>query len=224
MDSKNYAELDWGTKSAAPIRTERVEVTVSVDRLTRDYCKAIVRHVCIEAEKVQAEVQLTEAEVQSYLSFLLTKRCQQIAGTCTDWGKLKSLWIPSYFQWILSCVGEYRDRQYAIDVIPVMDKPSDLTLEEAFAISNKLGEFEHVLHLVRAAMPTGTNGDQTVMSCVIIDNTIRSLRRDVHPGLTYVAAFANLQLRKETAFAALYRTQYDDLDTIAMQMSLKDCL
>lgn len=224
METKNYAELDWGTKSAAPIRTERVEVKVSVDRLTNDYAKAIVRHVSIEAEKVQAEVNLTEDEVIAYLAFLLTMRCAQIAGTCTIWGKLKNLWIPSYFQWILSCVGEYRDRQYAIDVVPVMEEPSTMTLEQAFVISNKLGEFEHVLHLVRAAMPTGTNGDQTVMSCVIIDNTIRSLRRDVHPALTYVAAFANMQLRKETAFAALYRTQYDDLDTIAMQMSLKDCL
>lgn len=224
MEKQNYAEQNWGTQSASPIRMERIEVVVSVDHLVKDYCAALVNKLENHATLLQQAMAIEEDELHDYLSYLLTQRCHQVAGKCKNWGALKQLWIPSYFQWILSCVGEYRDRSYAIHIVPVMDKDSEMDYETAKAFSDRLGEFECVTPMERAAMPTGTQGDQAVMSCAIIDNTVRSMSRDVHPAQVYVAAFANMQLRKEAAFAALYRSQYDDLDTIAMQMSAKDVL
>lgn len=224
MEKKDYAELDWGTQSATPIRSERIEVTVSVDRLTRKYCEAMIDFINLHADKIQQSVKLTVDEMRSYLAFLLTQRCNQVAGNCPLWGKLKGLWVPSFFQYILHCVGEFRDRKYAIDVFPVMDEPSDMTIEQAYEISHRLGEFEGFLHMERAAMPTSVEGDQAVMSFAIIDNTMRSMSRDAHPIQVYAAAFAGFQLRKEAAFSALYRIQYDDVDTIAMQMSLRDVM
>lgn len=220
MEKQKYSELDFGTKSSTPIPTEKIEVEVSTDALVTNYCHAMVMRMITQAGKVYEQIPIQEEELETYLAYLLWKRCEQCGNGCKDYGRLKTLWIPSYWQFVLSMIGRLTKRSYAITVIPVSVGDCPLTFEEAKAISDKLGEYEMVLHMERASMPTGTEGDEDVMSSALIANTVRSMSLTMHPAMSYVVAIANMKLKQETAFRALYRAQYDDLGAIALQMSM----
>lgn len=224
MEKKNYSKLDWGTASGTPLPMEKVEVQVGVNLLAKGYVHAMINYLDNHASRLQEKVQLTEDELEKLLNFTLSCRCQQVAGTLKRFGRLKALWIPSFWQFILSCVGEYRNRQYAIDVVPVMAEECTVTYEEAKRISDKLGEFEDVLHMDRAAMPISPEGSEEVMSSALIANCVRSMKHDLSPISQYAVAFADLTLKKEATFSALYRTTYDDLTTIALQANHRDLL
>lgn len=221
LQKKDYQSLEWATQPGAPLPMEKVEVQVSVASLALGYVHAFVNNLDNKAPQLQDKIQLSEDELEEYLNYLLTCRCDQVAGTLTGFGKLKSLAIPDFMQYILSSIGEYRNRKYAIDVIPVPQKRSTMTFEEAKIISNKLLEFEDVTYISVAAFPPSTVGSEEVMSSAIIASCIRSMKHDLSPLGEYAVAFANLSLSKETAFSALYRTQYDDLGTIQTMCNFK---
>lgn len=223
MESKvkqvNYQELDFGTKSGTPIRQDLIEVKIGVSVMGKNYVAAMINHVCNECPAIQERVQLTETELIDYLTYLIQQRCDQCAGKCENWGRLKALYIPSYAQFVLSQIGVFTDRKYAIKVMPVPEVESTMTYAQAVKISERLAEFEDYLHMSNAAMPPQVEGDPVVMSSAIIADKVRSMSREMSPAMQYVVAFANMSLVKETAFSALYRTQYDDIETIQLQVT-----
>jgi hypothetical protein len=100
-----------------------------------------------------------------------------------------------------------------------MDKESDMTLERAYQISEKIGSFERDLQIVRDAMPRSMDGNPDVMSSALIAGYVRSYKPVGHPAATYVTAFSNMKLRQEMALSALYRIQYDDVSFIQMALT-----
>lgn len=215
----NYQELDFGTKSGTPIRQDLIEVKIGVSVMGKNYTAAMINHVCNVCPAIQERVNLTQEELDNYLLYLIQQRCDQCNGKCENWGRLKALYIPSYAQFVLSQIGVFVDRKYAIKVVPIPEVESSISYSQAVQISERLSEFEDYLHMSNAAMPPQLEGDPVVMSSAIIADKVRSMSREMSPAMQYVVAFANMSLAKENAFAALYRTQYDDIETIQLQVT-----
>lgn len=223
MDSNKFKELDFGTKSATPIQSETIVVEVCADRFAGEYVKALVNELKLTPDccDIYEKQPITEEEVMKYLTYLLAERVKIVNGEGTRVGRLKCLYIPCYWQFVLTCVGTYRDRQIAVDVKPTF-KGETITFEEAKIISEKLGTFEAYIGLVRAAMPMDPSGDASVMTSVIIDDTIRSCNREKHHvAYDYVVAAAGLKLQKEVLFQSLFRVEYDSIPTILQLVTFR---
>lgn len=216
---EKFSQLDLNSAKPTSIPMELIEVTVSSDTIVKDYAKSFVREANRVNPRKAEQIALTEEEVLAYAQYLLTKRIEVVDGTCKDFGKLKSLYIPSFLQYVLSMIGVVVNREYGLKFVPVQDEKSKLTLAEAFKISEKIGSFIDDLQIVQDAMPRDVEGNSDVMSTALIAGYVRSFQKVTHPAATYVTAFLNMSLRKEAAFQALYRIQYDDVDFIAMALT-----
>lgn len=214
----NFASLqnlDLGTVKPTPVVTETIEVNMSADVMMDRYAKAFVTEAIRKNPLLMERMNLTAEEVYQYCAFLLKERILFVKGQCPLFRKLKALYIPVWIQYILSCVGRVVIRNRGLVLMPIWkDSDQDLTFEQALAISEKIGSLEDDLQIVQDGMPRTDSGDKDVMSSALIAGYIRSMNEVQHVSATYVAAFANAQLEKETAFSALYRVQYDDLDYI----------
>lgn len=214
-----FTNMDLGTGKPISVPMETIEVQVSVSDLVGDYAKAFVKEVWRVNPLRAEQVKLTEEEVLEYCNYLLTKRIEVVNDSCYDFRKLKNLYIPSYVQYVLSMIGRLVARQYGITMMPVMEETSAMTFEEAIIISDKIGAFENDLQIVIDAMPRTIDGNPDVMSTALIAGYVRSLKVLEHPSATYVTAFLDMKLKQETAFQALYRVQYDDIEFIATALT-----
>lgn len=213
-----FEALDYGSKPN-PVKADTVDVMVSAGLLVNGYAKAFVNEARRVNPALAEMVDITVQELTEYCEYLLYQRVQIVHEECKDYRKLKSLWIPSYVQYVLRQVGKVDIFQYGLELNPVVDYEPKLTFEQALQISDKIGAFRNDLQMVLDAMPRDVHGSEDVMSCALVSGYVRSIREVKHVASTYVAAFANLQLRKESAFQVLYRVQYDDLDFIARQLT-----
>lgn len=208
---KNLPEVGAPT----PIKQETITVSVSAETFLKDYAKAFVN----EARRVlplvaEQEGALTTAEMEAYAAYLMTQRIKAVNLDCPDWRKLKILWIPSFIQFTLSCIGEVIDRDNGIKFVPIDKSPSKMTFDEARVISDKIGMYQEKLQMVKDAMPRGVEGDKDVMMSAIIDGYVRTTQKVSHPSFTYVTAFWDMHLVEEMTFKALYRQNYDDVEFI----------
>lgn len=202
-----------GTKPTS-VPMETIQVEMSSDNLLGSYASAFVAEAYRVAPLRAEQVNLTVEEVTRYCEFLLYQRVLCANNECTDFRKLKVMYIPVWIQYNLAMVGVVDIRDRGIRLVPVMDKP-DCTLEEAYAISEKIGSFERDLQMVQDAMPRDYHGDKDVMSTALIAGYVRALSKVEHVASTYVTAFLGMKLREESAMAVLYRVQYDDVAYIA---------
>lgn len=214
----NFQDLDLGTGSPTSVPMEVVEVTISEGDLLDNFAKAFVAEAERKAPLKFDRVGLTVNEVTSYCTYLLSQRVMSVNDHCRDWRKLKNLWIPSFVQYVMSQIGKVVVRQFGLTFMPVMDQ-STMTFDDALAISEKIAYFEDDLQMVRDAMPRGVDGNIDVMSTALIAGYIRSTRVVEHVSSTYAAAFLNLKLKQESAFQALYRVQYDDIQYITSALT-----
>lgn len=228
----DFKTLELGTCQATPVKTEVIRVKVSTNQLSQGYVKAMLNYLRLDprGEKIlgflpevkceaHAKCPLNAENLERYLMFLLEKRCEYVADMCLNFGRLRGLYIPSYWQFVLSMIGEVRLRNRGLVIVPETADKSDMTLEEAYAVSQQLGEFEDIIHLHKAAFPTSKEGDEAVMTSALIADHVRSMSEAVHPAMTYVTAIANMKLAEETRFAVLYRIDYDDLSNYVIQSS-----
>lgn len=209
-NASTFASLDLGSAKPTSVPMEGIEVKVEGD-LFGQYGVAFVKEAYRKNPLRAEQVKLTAEEVTAYSRYLLTKRIQSINGVCTDFRKLKALYIPAFIQYNLSMIGEVSIRDRGIKLIPVDSDPSQMTYEQALEISEKIGMFIDDLQIVQDAMPRESAGDLDVMSTALIAGYMRSLNPVKHVASTYAAAFMGLKLKEEMAFAALYRVQYDDI-------------
>ena len=221
MDSmKNkFQNLNFGSADPISVKMETIEVAVSAAGMVTDYARAFINEARRKAPLLSEQPEaLSVDELIEYSRYLFTQRIKCVELNCPEWRRLKLLWIPSFIQYVLSCIGEVIDRQYGLRFIPVDTTPSTLSFDEALAISNKIAMYQDCLQMVRDAMPRGVEGDPDVMTCAVIEEYLRSTKRVSHPCATYVAAFFNAKLVNELAFKSLYRVQYDDLGWIRSAM------
>lgn len=204
------SKINLGEVKEISIPMETIEVTISPSDMVASYARAFVSEAYRRNPLKAEQVNLTDDEVVRYATFLLEERIKCVNGTCTQWRQLKVLYIPSYLQYVLETVGIYTDRAYGLKLVPTMEEKSDMTLEDAIQVSEKIGSFIDDLQIVQDAMPRANVGHEGVMATALIAGYMRSYKRGVKPVDTYVAAFLKLQLVKEQSFGALYRIQYDD--------------
>lgn len=231
----NFETLELVPCQAAPVKTEVLEVKVSTNQLSQGYVSAIMCELCTnprgeatfkwvrETEEFK-KCPLNATNLERYLAFLLDQRCLFIANKCTNFGMLRGLYIPSYWQFVLSMIGEVRLRSRAILIRPISAEKSDMTIDEAYAISIQLDHFGEILHLHNAAMPRTKEGHADVMTSALIADQLRSMTDSVHPALAYVSAIADMKLAEEAKFAVLYRVQYDDIANFVRQSSFRKTL
>jgi len=217
--STSFENIDLGTPKPTSVPMEVIHVVVSTQNLLGDYSKAFIREA-YRVNPLRAEqVALTCEELEDYCNYLLTQRVKSVAGDCSDFRKLKALYIPSWIQYNLSMIGEVTNRTMGLKMVPVMEEESQLTYNDALSISEKIGSFEDDLQIVQDAMPRSIEGNADVMSTAMIAGYIRAQRPVEHVAATYVTAFLGMKLREEIAMQVLYRVQYDDVAFIASALT-----
>lgn len=209
-----FATLDLTGAQPTSVPMETIHVQVTADNLLGSYAHAFVQEAKRVAPLRAEQVQLTDAEMESYCQFLLYQRVLCAQDRCELFRKLKVLYIPVWIQYNLSMIGEVIIREKGLRFIPEMEEPG-VTFEQALQISNKVGAFERDLQIVQDAMPRSNKGDLDVMSAACIAGYVRSLEKVQHVASTYVNAFLGMKLREEAAMRVLYRIQYDDVAYIA---------
>lgn len=219
-----FTALDLGTTQPTSVPNEVVEVEISVGDVVRNYGKAFVQEAYRKAPLRAEQVKLTEEEITKYCDYLLAKRVECVRNDCPDFRKLKVLYIPSFIQYVLAQIGEVRDRDLGLTIRPVVKDGTIITFDEALMISEKIGSFINDLQIVQDAMPREITGNSDVMSTAMIAGYIRAYKKVSHVSATYITAFLSMKLKQETAFAALYRVQYDDVDYIVSALTTQKVL
>lgn len=219
VKESNFSTIDLGTPKPTSAPQETVQVVISTETLLGDFAKGFVNEAHRVAPLRAEQVNLTCEELTSYCAYLLTRRVNQVQGDCPEWRKLKVLYIPSFIQYTLSLVGEVRLRDRGLIFMPEMAEPSELSYEQALAISEKIGSFADDLQIVQDAMPRSIEGDKDVMTSALIAGYVRTINPVQHVVSTYITAFLGLKLREEMSFKVLYRVQYDDLAFIASALT-----
>lgn len=211
---QDFRSLDFGS-IANPVAQQEITVVVDPDVMVVDYGRAFF-HECERINPAMIDrVGLTEQECADYCVYILGKRIQSIDGECSDWRKLKNLWIPSFVQYSISMIGKVNMREMGLVITPTLKEGVDiLTYEEALAISNKMSYFERDVNIVLDAMPRDEKGEASVMGTAIIAGYVKAIKKVEHIADTYIATFLGFKIKEETAMSVLYRTQYDDVDYI----------
>lgn len=214
----SFSQLDLGSAKPISVPMETIEVAIGGE-LFGDYATAFLKEAYRKNPLRAEQVGLTSDEVQEYVKYLVTKRIQSVRGECSDFRRLKVLYIPAWIQYNLAMIGRVIIRDRGLTLVPVEDEPSSMTLEQAMKVSEKIGMFIDDLQIVQDAMPRDDRGDLDVMSTALIAGYMRSLNPVKHVASTYASAFMGLKLRQEAAFQALYRIQYDDIAFIAAALT-----
>lgn len=212
------SDLDLGSAKPIAVPMETIEVEISSENLLGDYARAFIAEAERVNPRLSQQVNLTANELESYAKFLLHRRVQCVKDECSDFRKLKVLYIPVWIQYNLSMIGEVVVRDKGLRLLPVIDNDV-ITLDEAIAISDRIGQFVDDLQIVQDAMPRTYKGDRDVMTTALIAGYVRSIDKVEHVASTYVTAFLGMKLREEAAFKVLYRVQYDDLQFIATALT-----
>lgn len=213
----NKIREDFGFIPSSPSATEMEDVVVEIN--PTDFLEGYSRAFVYEAQRTNPIMfeahPLTEEEVSAYSTFLINERINSVRNNCPNWKNLKLMWIPDWIQYVISLIGTFTNYEYGLRFLPVMDeKVQVITIQEAFAISEKISKYSTSLGMHKDAMPRGDEGDEDVMSCALISNRVKATKKLTHPESSYVAAFAGLSLRKEAAMNVLYRISYDDINYI----------
>lgn len=214
----SFTTLDLGSAKPTSVKMEEVVVTINGD-LFGQYAKAFVKEAYRKNPLRAEQVDLQESEVEKYCYYLLMKRVECVQGNCTDFRKLKVLYVPAWIQHNMAMIGRVLLRDQGLKLVPEMGEKSDMTYTEAVAVSEKIGMFIDDLQIVQDAMPRTDEGDVDVMSTALIADYVRSLKAVTHVASTYVTAFLGMRLKEEIAMSALYRIQYDDIEFIATALT-----
>jgi hypothetical protein len=221
VNNLDFKNLDLGSSPPTSVPMEVVEVEISGDGIVQQYASAFVKEALRVAPERAKAVDLTSDEMVAYSLYLLSRLIEVINNDCKDFRRIKVLYVPTFLQFVLSTIGIVIDRQLGLKFVPVLEHASTLTYDEALSISEKIGSFEHDLQIVSDAMPREISGDENVMRTIVLAGYVRATRVIDHPVATYVSAFLNFTLRRESDFAVLYRVQYDDLAFIASALTTR---
>lgn len=218
MDHRTFENLDF-TGCPTPRRVDEIVVVIHPSQVLGSFAKAFVDEAMRKAPLTFDKVELTIQEVTDYVNFLVSKRIEVVNMQCSDFRKLKTLWIPSYVQYCLRLVGKVDIYKEGLLFVPMMDTTvSIIGVAEAQEISDKISAFRDDLQMHFDAMPRETSGDEDVMSTALIADYVCA-RKDVHPASTYVSAFMGFKLQQEAAFSVMYRKRYDDISYIAAALA-----
>lgn len=196
-----------------------IEVEINPDDFLGHYVNIFRTQMRMKSPLMFKMNPLTEEEFYDYFIYLFDERVKSIRGTA-NWRQDKLLVIPTWIQYVITQIGQVFNHAYGLKFNPFMNKQIKvITIDEALAISNKLALYADVIALHKDAMPRSPEGNEDVMSCVLLSNHVKATKILENPESTYVAAFAGVKLREEAAFNILYRISYDDVDYIRSDLT-----
>lgn len=212
MNNDTFASINFGTRPTT-VQAEVIEVTVDLDLMVDDYGKAFSNEL-YRRNPVRAEsIGLTAGDLSTYFKSLIALRIDQINGEKKDWRKAKALYVPAWIEFVMTSVGEIYDTDRGFRILPVCSYEYDL--DSMLDISSKLRAFKaDGVTLLQDVMPRTAEGDYDTMTMILVNNFVYSMKSDAHPIHSYVAAYLGLKLKEDTAFSALYRVRYDDVEYI----------
>lgn len=220
-----FQGLDYGTRTSA-VDTEEIRVVVQPEIILNGWAEAYARELA-RLNPIKYGTKATHVsgnELTAYFNTLLYFRIRQINDERIDcWRQLKSMAIPSWVEYMLTCVGIVYIRDYGLKIVPEMGETKPLSMSEMLEISEKLRMYENdglVLHI--DAMPRSREGDADVMSYTIAGQFIMGMKI-CQPLSSYMAAFLGLKIQ-EDKFMNLYRVRYDDLEFIKDQITYDQSL
>lgn len=202
---------DKVTGSPIPVANQEVIVDIDPQLLLHDYAANFVSEGYRKHPLLAKSIALTAEEVSKYAEYLLESRIQHVNGNRRDFREQQLLFVPAWIEYTISQVGVYVNKAQGLTFVPAM-KASDISLDEAREISNKIRAFEGTLQVVTSAFPNHNNGDEDLMTTAVITDYVRSPRQMSHPLTSYLTAFLGMKLREENVFGILYRVQYDDIE------------
>lgn len=199
-----FDAIDLGTQVTTATMDE-FHVTVDPTIMMYDYGMALLgelerRNPLKYQAAVTQLLQLSQYSniqqcVENYMNGLMIMRIQSIHGNCPFWRQAKEIRMTAVIQDALSCLGIITNRAEGYRIIPEL-KNQDVTFDmgEVLSFSDFLDGFSaEGLKVFRDAMPRGSEGDVDTMSCIIINQEVRSLKVDAHPTFSYIAGFLGLE-------------------------------
>lgn len=195
-----------------PIRMVELEVKVNPETLFRDYVIAFVQECENRHPERVDKVALAEEELFEYCRYLLSQRVAIVRHTVKAPGRLRDLFIPDFIQLCLESVGEVVSMELNVTILPKQTE-CKLDFDGAFQVSNKLYRWADLMRVRKDAMPRGSDGDVEVMSSILAEDHVWSMK-DVHPTSVVVAAFLGLTVKKEIMVSSLWKAEYRNASAI----------
>lgn len=217
INNQSFQNLNFGTKPSTT-GFDEIEVMIDPSTMIGDFAKAYEGEIFRRNPVRATQVGITSDELFTYFKGLISIRLESLSPQgCKSWRQAKQLYIPTWIEFVLSCLGIVTDIDMGLKIVPTGKIEYDIDV--MLATSNKLQSFiPDGLGLHRDAFPRGTEGDQDMMSFALIDGMIKGMSRNQHPTMSYAAAFLGMKLKEEISFRMLYRVSYDDITFISTML------
>jgi len=219
-----FQKIDYGTR-VSTVDITVVSVTIDPTVILNDYAKATVQEMQrMNPEKYASiESRCDAISLQKYFTFLLFQRVQYVSGEIHDWRQIRTLYMPAWIQFAISCVGEVVVQEYGLKFIPTLSREdcglSDYTLNDALSMSDILRSFKFDgLSVLDDGFPRSKDGEKDTMSLALMGTYMRGPWPVSHPIYTYVAAFLGLKIMESNGLSMIYRCRYDDISFLATMM------
>lgn len=211
MDTTKFS-FDFGTRPTTA-KMEKIILNLNPDVMVNDYARAYVKELFRRNPVRATEARLTEEELSYYFSGILAIRVKSINNDCPEWRQAKALYIPCFYEFVITEVGKVVDADRGFEIVPYYVASYDM--DSLLEISERLRIFmADGIAMVKDAFPRTDAGDRDAMTMAIIDGYVRSMSKDAHPIASYVSAFLGAKLKEEETFNLLYRVRYDDVEFI----------
>lgn len=197
--------------SPSPSDYDTLEVIINPEMMVHDYVEAILDQAYAKNKPMADRANITLQELADYFKFLVLKRVEWVNGTATNRNQLQLMWIPAFIDLVLTDIGIVEVREFGIKIVPTSEESSSdvMTLDEALAVSSKLGRFSNYITMFRDQFPRKMSGDLEVMSTALLDGYMKSFSPMVTPGARFVSAYLGNQLRQKEVLSALFRVSYE---------------
>jgi hypothetical protein len=194
-----------------------IQVNILGGELITRYAQTVIKEIMMTEPLRFERSNLDVEKVVAYTKFLINERVKCVNGECKIWRQLKTLSIPVFVQLVLSKIGRFFDRHTGRDFKPSVSAEfikEMISFDEAKKISESLEYFDDVIGQRKDAMPRGEEGDQEVMSTILVADHVYGIGDAYDPKVEYITAFLNFQVSSEVAWSWLYTAKYDDVKYI----------
>lgn len=215
-------KIDYGTRVSS-VATDAIKVNIESNIILKGYAKATMfemqRMNPVRFESVAERI--TEVSLHTYYTYLLSLRVKSIKGELKEWRQARTLWMPAWVQFAISCVGEVVIPEYGLIFTPDMkeDYYSATDMSWAQEISSILRMFKQDgLSVMDDGFPRTRDGNKDTMSLALFGTYVQGPWPVSHPVFTYVAAFLGHKVQEGQGYDMLYRCRYDDINFIASML------
>lgn len=216
-----FDSIDLGT-TVTTSTMDDFYVTVDPTIMMHDYADALLHDLNRRNPlKYEQSVKLFGSDIfqaaHDYVDGLVAMRIQSIEGNCPVWRKAKLLAMTAVVQDALSCLGVIIDRAHGYRIIPKLKFDVEYDVDKMLMFSSFVENFQSDgLKLFVDALPRSIYGDADVMSCVIIQDEVKSFKIDAHPSFSYISSFLGLEPGEGNSLR--YDVRYDLLSYIKFML------